>query len=76
MLPPAQQLLNNQNFQVVKQLFNLVKNSNNPQAMLANIVAQNPQFQPILALAKQGNLQNIYLQLAQQYNIDPNLIIN
>lgn len=44
--------------------------------MLASIVAQNPQFQPILALAKQEDLQNIYLQLAQQYNIDPNLIIN
>ena len=55
----------------------MVKNSNNPSAMLQNIISQNPQMQQVVNLAQGKNLnyQQIFRELARQKGIDPDKFI-
>ena len=68
---PNQQL--NNNLQAIKEMMNLVRNSNNPMATLQTLAAQNPNFQQAFQLIQQngGNLQQTFLNLARQQGIDP-----
>ena len=64
-------------FASVKNLYKMVKNSNNPSAMLQNIISQNPQMQQVVNLAQGKNLnyQQIFRELARQKGIDPDKFI-
>ena len=54
-----------------------IKNSQNPQMMLQNIIMQNPNMQGILSLMRANNAspQQIAQLLAQQKGIDLNSLI-
>lgn len=64
-------------FASAKNLYKMVKNSNNPSVMLQNIISQNPQMQQVVNLAQSKNLnyQQIFRELARQKGIDPDKFI-
>lgn len=67
----------NPQIQQVKNLMYQIKNSQNPQMMLQNIIMQNPNMQGILSLMRANNAspQQIAQLLAQQKGIDLNSLI-
>ena len=71
-----QNLMNNVN--QVKSLMAMVQNSQNPQAMLSNLMAQNPQVQNTMQTISQygGNAQRAFYETCRQRGIDPNQIIS
>jgi hypothetical protein len=56
----------------------LIKNSNNPQAMLQSIVAQNPRMQQIMTMINScgGDPKTAFYNMAKSQGVDPNTIIN
>lgn len=67
----------NPQIQQIKNLMYQVKNSQNPQMMLQNIIMQNPNMQNVLNLMRMNNAnpQQIAQLLAQQKGIDLNSLI-
>ena len=70
---PQQQQQLNESIQQVKFLMNNLKASGNPQAMLNQLMGQNPQ---LAQLAKQPNLKSIAEQMAREGGYDLNYIIS
>ncbi len=66
------------NFQRIKQMMDTIKSSNNPQAMIQNIMAQNPQYKQVVDYVKQngGDPKTAFYKMAQEKGVDPNQIIN
>ena len=61
----------------VRNLMNQVKNSQNPQAMLTNILQNNSNTATIASMLNSGNsLEGIAKQLAQIKGVDINKLIN
>lgn len=70
--------INQSNIQQIKQMMDMLKNSQNPQMMLQNIVNQNPNMQQVMNLVKQsgGDAKSAFYNLAKQKGIDPNQILS
>lgn len=70
--------INQSNIQQIKQMMDMLKNSQNPQMMLQNIVNQNPNMQQVMNLVRQsgGDAKSAFYSLAKQKGIDPNQILN
>ena len=62
----------------IKQLMNVCKNANDPQAMLHSMVAQNPQMKSAIELIQQsgGDPKSTFYKLAEQKGINPEEILN
>ena len=73
--PMLQMLSQNQpnNIYQIRNMINLVKNSNNPQALLNNMMMQNPQMQQVMSYINQngGNAQQAFYKLAQEKGVNP-----
>lgn len=71
-------LTSSSNLDSIRQLYNLVRNNNNPTLMLQNLAETNPQVKSALELVKQygGNPQAAFFALAKQKGVDPNQILN
>jgi len=69
-LNPARPLPNN-----LKQMASMIKGMNNPQMMLSDLAAKNPQLQSVLQMAN-GNYEVAFNNLAKQMNVNPEEIIN
>ena len=69
------QLYYNPGMAQMKNMVDMVKNSNNPQALIQNLVQQNPRVQ---ALIQQygGDPKTAFYSLAQQKGINPDDILN
>lgn len=72
---PMLQMLNQSRSSTNNNMISLLKNSPNPQALLNNLLAQNPQ---VTGLINQygGNPKTAFYALAQQKGIDPNSILD
>ena len=68
-LNPARQLPAN-----IKQMAQMFKNINNPQAMIQQALNNNPQLKAILD-ASNGNAEQAFRNMAKQMNVDPDEII-
>ena len=72
---PAQQGASYQN--QVLQLWNTVKNSNNPAAVFEQLKASNPDLKKVADLAESmGNPQQLFYTVAQQQGKDPNAVLS
>ena len=73
---PRMQMPNN--LANIRNMMNMVQSSSNPQAMLNNLVSQNPQMQNVMNLVNQygGDPRSAFFNLAKAKGIDPNQIIN
>lgn len=62
----------------VKQLMNLCKTANDPQAMLYSMMQQNPQVRSVMNLVQQsgGDPKTAFYKLAEQKGVDPEEILN
>ena len=62
----------------IKQMMDMVKSAGNPQAMLNQMMQNNPQMKQVMDLVNQhgGDAQKAFYSLANQRGIDPNQIIN
>ena len=69
-LNPTRQLPTN-----IKQMIQMFKNINNPQAMVQQAIQQNPHLKSILD-ASHGNYEKAFRDMAKQMNVDADEIIN
>lgn len=62
----------------IKQLMNVCKNANDPQAMLYSMMKQNPQMKSAMDLIQQsgGDPKTAFYKLAEQRGIDPQEVID
>ena len=66
------------NLQPIKQMMQMVKDAQNPQAMLQSLAQSNPQLRQVMDVVQQaGNdPQKAFYAMCQQKGIDPNTILN
>ena len=66
------------NLNQVKQMMSMVKGASNPQAMMAQMMQNNPQMRQAMDLINSagGDPQKAFYALAQQKGVDPNEILN
>ena len=68
--------LPNMNMANIRNMYQMLMNSNNPQQLFMNMARQNPQLQPIAqALNNGANPQQLFYELCKQRGIDPNEFI-
>lgn len=61
----------------VLQLWNLVKNSNNPQQMFDQLLSSNPDLKKAVdTINALGDPQKLFYTMAQQQGTDPNTVLN
>lgn len=60
----------NPNFQL-KNMYQMLMNSNNPMQLFQNMAAQNPKLQPIANMLKNNSPQEVFNSLCRQRGIDP-----
>ena len=66
------------NLAPIKQMMQMVRGSQNPQAMLQTLAQSNPQLRQVLDVVQQaGNdPQRAFYAMCEQKGIDPNTILN
>ncbi len=72
---PMLQMLNQSRPLINNNMVSMLKNSPNPQALLNNLLAQNPQVTGSINQYG-GNPKTAFYALAQQRGIDPNTILD
>lgn len=67
----------NSNLSQIKQMMNLVKSAQNPQAMLNQIIQNNPQMKQVIDLVNQsgGDPKTAFYQMAKAKGVDPEQIL-
>lgn len=62
----------------IKNAMNMVRSAGNPQMMLNQMLANNPNYQQVQQLIQQsgGDPQKAFYSLANQMGVDPNQILN
>lgn len=60
----------------VKSLYNMMQNAQNPQAFIAQMASQNPQFAQILQMCQSNNPRDMFYMLCKQKGINPDTILN
>lgn len=66
------------NLNQIKSMVNMLKSANDPQAMLNNLINQNPQFKGVMEYINQngGDPKKAFYDLAEKNGIDPQEILN
>ena len=62
----------------IKEMVNLIKSSKNPQAMIQNMMTQNPQMRQVMDLVNQngGDAKKVFYDMAKQKGVNPDDILN
>ena len=78
MANPMMQILGASRVAPLKQMFDTVRTAGNPQAMMDQMLRSNPNYSRALELVRQnnGDAQKAFYDLANQYGVNPNEIIN
>ena len=78
MTNPIMQQLRKPALNNVRQMVNMVKSARNPQAMLNQLMQNNPNYRQVTELINQngGDPKRAFYALAQQQGIDPNEILD
>ena len=66
------------NLQKLKQMMGTIKSAQNPQAMMQNMMAQNPHYKQVMDYVQQngGDPKIAFYKMANEMGVDPNQIIN
>ena len=66
------------NIQQVKSMLNLIRNANNPQALLQTMINNNPNLANVMNIIRQngGNPKDAFYNLAKQKGVNPDEILN
>ena len=67
-----------QNLQPIKNMMSMLRSAGNPQMMLQQMTAQNPQMRQVMDLVQQngGNAKQAFYKLAEQKGVNPDEILN
>jgi hypothetical protein len=59
-------------------MMSVIKGSKNPQAMLNQLMGQNPQFKEVMSIINEngGDAKKAFYSLAQKRGVDPEQILN
>ena len=62
----------------IKQMMGMINSAGNPQAMMNQMIANNPQFKQVMDLINQsgGDPRKAFYALAEQKGVDPNDILS
>ena len=62
----------------IKNMMNMVRSAGNPQAMLAQMMQNNPQMRQVMDVVNQygGDPQKAFYAIAQQRGVNPDEILN
>ena len=73
-----QSLKNNGSITQARNMMNMLKNSSNPQAMLQNMINQNPQMKQVMNLINEngGDPKRAFYSKAKQMGVNPDDILN
>lgn len=73
----VQQLMNNPAISQAKSMINMLKNAGNPQALMKNMISQNPQMKQAMDYvnANGGNAKEAFYKLAQERGMNPEEIM-
>lgn len=65
------------NLSQIKNMMNMLKTANNPQAMLQMMIQRNPQLKNIMDYINQhgGNPEQAFYAMAKEKGVDPNEVI-
>ena len=65
------------NLQYIRQMMNLIRNSNNPQYALQQMIQSDPRMQNVMSIIRQngGDPRTAFYNLAQQKGIDPEEVL-
>lgn len=65
------------NIQQIKNMMNMLRSSNNPQALLQNMIQQNPQMKNVMDIIQQngGDPKTAFYNLANQRGVNPDEIL-
>lgn len=65
------------NLSQIKNMMNILRTANNPQAMLQMMIQKNPQLKSVMDYINQhgGNPQQAFYAMAKEKGVDPNEII-
>lgn len=72
---PIIQTLNQGNMSQVRQMAQMFKNTNNPQALISRMVSNNPQVRQIINQYG-GDPKTAFYKYAEANGIDPNEVLN
>ena len=79
-IPQILQQLGNMpgNLRQIKSMMDMVRTAGNPQAMLSQMMQQNPQMKQVMDAVNQygGDPKKAFYSLCQQKGVDPNEILN
>ena len=79
-IPQILQQLGNMpgNLRQIKGMMDMVRTAGNPQAMLSQMMQQNPQMKQVMDAVNQygGDPKKAFYSLCQQKGVDPNEILN
>ena len=74
--PAPAQNINNANINMFRNVYQAMKNSNNPYQTFLNLAQNNPQMQPIVNALKNGaNPQQVFNEMCKQRGINPDEFI-
>lgn len=62
----------------IKRAMSLVRSAGNPQAMMNQLMQNNPQYSQVMKIIQEngGDAKTAFYNLAQQQGVDPNQILN
>ena len=73
---PILQKLQPQNYNNLKTMVNMVRNSGNPQATMMNMMRQNPRYNEVMNIVNQyGDPKTAFYAEAKRRGVDPNTIL-
>ena len=77
-IPAILQQLGKNQANPIKQMMNMVKMSQNPQAMIQQLMMNNPQMQQVMQIVKQhgGDPMKAFYEVAKERGVDPEEIMN
>lgn len=63
--------------QNLKAMYNLMRNSGNPQQLLNSMAQQNPQMKQVMEIVRQnnGNFEQTFRSMAAQRGVDPDAFL-
>lgn len=78
MINPIMDQLNQSGSGGIMSLIGSIRSSRNPQQMIANLAAQNPQMRAVMQEIQNhgGDARAAFYEMAQQKGVDPNMILN
>ena len=68
----------NNNLNQIRNMFNMVRSSRNPQTMLQNMMNNNPQMKQIMDIVRQsgGDPKTAFYKMAKEKGVDPNSVLS